>query len=293
MSYSSGTSNNDSLAKYIRHIRQLPMLEATEEYELAKKWRETGDRKSVDKLVESHLKLVAKIASGYRGYGLPVSDLIAEGNLGMMHAMKHYDPERGFRLSTYAMWWIKANIQEYILHSWSLVKIGTTAAQKKLFFNLRRIKKEIGKYDDHDLTPEMVQSIAEQLSVKEDEVKQMNYRLSSQDYSLNASRKTEEENSTEWIEWLVDESDNQEIQTIHLDEIRKRRLLLENAMKCLTKREINILVDRRLLDPPLTLETIAAKHNLSRERIRQIEASAFIKLQKNIKKSTPSRHEEI
>lgn len=277
----------------MRHIRALPVLEATEEYELAKKWRETGDKKSVDKLVASHLRLVAKIAAGYRGYGLPITDLIAEGNLGMMQAMKHYDPERGFRLSTYAMWWIKATIQEYILHSWSLVKIGTTAAQKKLFFNLRKLKKEIELHDDRDLTPEMIRTIAEKLSVKEEEVKQMNYRLAAPDYSLNAPRASEEESESEWMEWLVDESENQEMQVIHLDEIHKRSQLLQKALICLKKREQEILVDRRLLEPPLTLEAVAVKHDISRERVRQIEVCAFEKLQKAIKRLASTRHESI
>lgn len=290
------SSPHDLNAHYVRQMQRVPLLTFDEEYHLAKQWRERGDRKAVEKLVASHLRLVAKIAAGYRGYGLPVSDLVSEGNLGMMQALKHYDPERGFRLSTYAMWWIKASIQEYILHSWSLVKIGTTSAQKKLFFNLRKSKKNI-EFQNQDegehLTPEKVTEIARQLSVKEDEVIQMNHRLAGHDHSLNAVIKTGGEGESEWIEWLVDERDNQEIALVHQDEMKKRRGLLDRAMECLSQREHQIFMERRLSDPPFTLDELSDRHGISRERVRQIEVKAFEKLQKSLKNITFNTHENV
>lgn len=290
------SSHHDLNAHYVKQMQRMPLLTLDEEYHLAKQWREKGDPKAVEKLVASHLRLVAKIASGYRGYGLPVSDLVSEGNLGMMQALKHYDPERGFRLSTYAMWWIKASIQEYILHSWSLVKIGTTTAQKKLFFNLRKSKRNI-EHQTHDdeghMTPEKVTEIARQLSVKEDEVVQMNYRLAGSDHSLNAVIRTGGEGESEWIEWLVDERDNQEVALAHHDEMTKRRKLLDRAMECLTPREHQIFVERRLSDPAFTLDELSEKHGISRERVRQIEVKAFEKLQKSLKNITFNTHENV
>ena len=232
---------------YIRRIREEPMLSVDEEYQLAKKWREERDPRAIEKLVSSHLRLVAKVASGYRGYGLPLGDLISEGNVGMMQAMRHFDPEKGFRLSTYAMWWIKAAIQEYILHTWSLVKIGTTSAQKRLFFNLR---KEKNKYEDSNLTPQKVREIAIKLGVREDEVLQMNTRMASQDHSLNSPIRSSGEGDLEWMDWLVDDSDNQEIRLVESDEMNKRKSLLDKAMQGLTSREQQVIFERRLKDPP-------------------------------------------
>jgi RNA polymerase sigma-32 factor len=248
---------------------------------LAKRWREHGDAEAAHRLVTSHLRLVAKIAMGYRGYGLPVSELISEGNVGMMQAVKRYDPERGFRLATYAMWWIKASIQEYILHSWSLVKIGTTAAQKKLFFNLRKLKNQMRAYDEGDLSPERVKKIAQELNVTEEEVVSMDRRLSAPDKSLNAPLRVEGEG--EWQDWLVDESDNQEIKLAESEELSRRQRLLERAMAGLNPRERDVINERRLKDDPTTLEDLSAKYNISRERIRQIEVRAFEKLQKAMK----------
>lgn len=282
---SHSTHYSTEMNHYLNLIRQIPLLTENEEYELAKEWREKGDRQAIDRLLQSHLRLVAKVAAGYRGYGLPLSDLIAEGNLGMMQAIKHYDPGKGFRFSTYALWWIKASIQEYVLRSWSLVKIGTTAAQKRLFFNLRKTKKEAPQHESAqgELTPEMAQYIAKKLNVKEAEVYQMNQRLGG-DYSLNASQsQSGGEGETEWIEWLTDESDDQEIALIQQDEMKKRHDLLETAMQTLSQRERLIFIDRRLTEPPLTLEVLSDKYTISRERIRQIEVHAFEKLQKAIK----------
>lgn len=273
---------------YLRLIREQPMLTLDEEYALAKQWRENGDAKAIEKLVASHLRLVTKVAGGYRGYGLPISDLISEGNVGIMQAMRHYDPEKGFRLSTYAIWWIKAAIQEYILHTWSLVKIGTTSAQKKLFFNLRREK--IGIHHGQ-LTQEKVADIAQKLGVKEAEVWQMNERLASQDHSLNSTIRTGGEGESEWMEWLVDESDNQEVTLAHHDELNKRRDLLNQAMETLSARERQIIVERRLSEVPQTLDALSVKLGISRERVRQIEVKVFEKLQKTMKRLSKGKYE--
>ncbi len=274
-------SPEGNLHRYLSEIRKFPMLEVNEEYMLAKSWREHDDVESAHKLVTSHLRLVAKIAMGYRGYGLPVADLISEGNVGMMQAVKRFDPERGFRLATYAMWWIRASIQEYVLHSWSLVKIGTTAAQKKLFFNLRKLKGQLQAIDDGDLHPDNVTKIAERLDVSETEVISMNRRLAGGDASLNASPSAESDG--EWMDWLVDETESQEIQLAETQEISKRRLLLNQAMGSLNDRERHILMERRLRDQPKTLEDLSQEYNVSRERIRQIEVRAFEKLQRAIR----------
>jgi RNA polymerase sigma-32 factor len=277
-------SGDGNLAVYLREIRKFPLLDPNEEYILAKSWREHGDLQAAHKLVTSHLRLVAKIAMGYRGYGLPLADLIAEGNVGMMQAVKRFDPERGFRLATYAMWWIRASIQEYILHSWSLVKIGTTAAQKKLFFNLRRLKGEMKAIDDGDLSPEMVQKIANRLEVPEEEVVNMNRRmLGGGDQSLNAPLNRDGEGDGEWQDWLVDQTESQETRLGAAEERGNRHRLLENAMKVLNPRERDIITARRLDDNPATLEDLSQKFGVSRERIRQIEVRAFEKLEKNIR----------
>lgn len=268
---------------YIHQIRQLPLLTLEEEYDLAKKWRDKGDSEAVKRLVASHLRLVAKIASGYRGYGLPLSDLVAEGNVGMMQAMKHYDPERGFRLSTYAAWWIKASIQDYILRTWSLVKIGTTSAQKRLFFGLRKAQRQVHALEEGELTPEIITALAQKLSVHETEVIEMNQRLSG-DRSLNMLVGSSEDESPEWIDWIPDEREDQEMQVIHSNEMSKRRDLLEKAMICLNQREYEVFVDRRLKDPPLTLEEVSLDMGISRERVRQIEYRAFEKIQKQVRK---------
>lgn len=272
-----------NLAVYLREIRNFPMLDADEEFILAKAWREHGDLDAAHKLVTSHLRLVARIAVGYKGYGLPLSDLIAEGNVGMMQAVKRFDPDRGFRLATYAMWWIKASIQEYILHSWSLVKIGTTAAQKKLFFNLRRLKRDMKAIDAGDLSPEDVKSIAKTLAVPEEDVVNMNRRLAGGDQSLNAPLRADGEEGAEWQDWLVDENDSQEVKIGAEQELRHRQRLLSKAMQGLNAREREIIVARRLSENPMTLEDLSARHNVSRERIRQIEVRAFEKLQNNIR----------
>ncbi len=270
-----------NLQRYLQEIRKFPMLDAEEEYMLAKRWREHGDTEAAHKLVTSHLRLVAKIAMGYRGYGLPLAELISEGNVGLMQAVKRFDPERGFRLATYAMWWIRASIQEYILHSWSLVKIGTTAAQKKLFFNLRKLKGRIEALEEGDLDPEHIEQIADELNVSEQDVVMMNRRLAGADHSLNAPLKTESEG--EWIDWLADESENQEIQLAESEELSKRRELLQDAMKVLNDRERHILTERRLQDQPTTLEDLSKVYGISRERVRQIEVRAFEKLQKSVR----------
>ncbi len=275
-------SNHDY--HYIRKVKNIPMLTSDEEIALARAWRETHDRVAVEKLINAHLRLVAKIAAGYRGYGLPLSDLIAEGNVGMMQAMKHYDPEKGFRLSTYAMWWIKASIQEHILHSWSLVKIGTTAAQRKLFFNLRKTRETIrGVHEEDHLTPELITALATKLKVREEEIVHMSQRLI-RDNSLNSTLGGSDDNQSEWIEWLTDERDNQEIQLIQKDELKKRKALFNKAMECLNERERKIIRERRLKEPPLTLEEVSLNVGVSRERVRQIENMAFTKLQKNIRR---------
>jgi len=285
----------DDINRYIARIRDIPLLSQEEEYELATKWREKGDRQAIDRLLSSHLRLVAKVASGYRGYGMPLSDLIAEGNIGMMHAIKHYDPQRGFRFSTYAMWWIKAHIQDYVLRSWSLVKIGTTSAQKRLFFNLRKTRKSgPANESDFELSPEMVAHIASKLDVKEEEVRQMNHRLSGADHSLNVVISDDAQGGSEWLEWLVDERDNQEITLVQRDEIDKRRQLLDKAMASLSERERLIIIDRRLTEPPHTLESLSDKYAISRERVRQIEVGAFEKLQRAIKRlSISSSHNHV
>jgi RNA polymerase sigma-32 factor len=274
-------SNEGSLARYLQEIRKFPLLEPEEEYMLAKRWREHEDSEAAHKLVTSHLRLVAKIAMGYRGYGLPLSELISEGNVGMMQAVKRFDPDRGFRLATYAMWWIRASIQEYILHSWSLVKMGTTAAQKKLFFNLRKVKNQMQAMEEGDLSPEHVTKIAHDLSVPEADVVNMNRRLASQDHSLNAPLRVEGEG--EWQDWLVDETESQEIKLAEAQELERRQNLLQRALKSLNPRERDILVERRLRDEPTTLEDLSQKYSVSRERVRQIEVRAFEKLQKAMK----------
>ena len=257
------------------------MLEPEEEFMLAKRWREHEDSEAAHRLVTSHLRLVAKIAMGYRGYGLPLSELISEGNVGMMQAVKRFDPDRGFRLATYAMWWIRASIQEYILHSWSLVKMGTTAAQKKLFFNLRKAKNQMKAMEEGDLPPDKVKAIAKQLDVPEQDVIQMNRRLMSPDHSLNAPLR--EEGEGEWQDWLVDESDNQEVKLGESQELKRRQHMLTQAMGSLNERERYILTERRLRDDPTTLEDLSQKYGISRERVRQIEVRAFEKLQRSMK----------
>ncbi|MBZ0325926.1 MAG: RNA polymerase sigma factor RpoH [Alphaproteobacteria bacterium] len=274
-------SPDGNLSRYLQDIRKFPMLTADEEYMLAKRWREHDDSEAAHKLVTSHLRLVAKIAMGYRGYGLPVGELISEGNVGMMQAVKRFDPERGFRLATYAMWWIRASIQEYILHSWSLVKMGTTAAQKKLFFNLRRLKGQLNAIDEGDLSPENVAKIAHTLDVPEAEVVSMNRRLAAGDHSLNAAVRADGDG--EWQDWLVDDSEDQETLLGEREELENRRGLLKDAMKVLNKRERNILTERRLRESPQTLEELSQEYGISRERVRQIEVRAFEKLQKAMK----------
>jgi RNA polymerase sigma-32 factor len=277
-------SADGNLQRYLSEIRKFPMLAADEEYMLAKRWKEHGDVDAVHKMVTSHLRLVAKIAMGYRGYGLPIAELISEGNVGMMQAVKRFEPEKGFRLSTYAMWWIRASIQEYILYSWSLVKMGTTAAQKKLFFNLRRLKGQIKEIDDGDLAPESVRQIATTLAVSEDDVVQMNRRMSGGDQSLNAPMRQDGE--AEWQDWLVDDSDTQDIVVAEADELDHRRSMLEAAMATLTERERHIFTERRLRDDPVTLEDLSKDFGVSRERVRQIEVRAFEKVQRAIRNMT-------
>jgi RNA polymerase sigma-32 factor len=266
------------LARYLDEIRRFPMLEAGEEYMLAKSWREHDNVEAAHKLVTSHLRLVAKIAMGYRGYGLPMNEIISEGNVGLMQAVKRFDPDRGFRLATYAMWWIRAAIQEYILHSWSLVKLGTTAAQKKLFFNLRRLKSQMQAIEEGDLSPEAVKQIATTLEVTEQDVIDMNRRLEGPDHSLNAVLRSESD--TEWQDWLVDDSASQETALVEEDELDHRRGLLAQAMDVLNEREKHILTERRLKEEPTTLEDLSVQYGISRERVRQIEVRAFEKLQK-------------
>jgi RNA polymerase sigma-32 factor len=274
-------SPEGNLQRYLNEIRSFPMLTADEEYVLARSFSEHGDVQAAHKMVTSHLRLVAKIAMGYRGYGLPLNELISEGNVGLMQAVKRFDPERGFRLATYAMWWIRASIQEYILHSWSLVKIGTTASQKKLFFNLRKLKGRLQAINDGDLAPEIVTKISEELSVPEHDVVSMNRRLAGGDHSLNAPLRAD--NDGEWMDWLVDESDSQEVVVAENEELSKRRALLQDAMGTLKERERHILTERRLKDEPTTLEDLSQVYGISRERVRQIEVRAFEKLQKAIR----------
>ena len=274
------------LSIYLAQIKKFPMLDAEEEYMLAKNWRENGNLQSAHKLVTSHLRLVAKIAMGYRGYGLPVNELISEGNLGLMQAVKKFDPEKGFRLATYAMWWIKAAIQEYVLRSWSLVKMGTTTAQKKLFFNLKKIKNQIAQEQEGDLKDNQVKEISKRLDVDSKEVINMNRRMMGQEKSLNTPIKAGE--TDEWQDWLVDENLDQELQLSQQQEFEDRKELLNNAMNILNERESKILKARRLNENPKTLEELSIKFKISRERVRQIETKAFEKLQKsmiNAKKS--------
>ena len=276
-------SPDNNLGRYLEHIKKFPMLEAGEEYLLAKDWLEKQDTKAAHKLVTSHLRLVAKIAMGYRGYGLPIADLIAEGNIGMMHAVKKFDPEKGFRLATYAMWWIKAAIQEFVLRSWSQVKIGTTASQKKLFFNLRKIKSKINALEDGDLTPNQVNHIAKTLDVSEDDVVSMNRRMLGGDHSLNSQINRQDGEEAEWQDLLTDERDNQETQYVNHQEKNIRNKMMLEALDYLKPREKDIIIKRRLTENPKTLEDLSQEYKVSRERIRQIETRAFEKLQTVVK----------
>ena len=280
-------SNEGGLASYLAQIKKFPMLDAEEEYMLAKNWKTTGNLKSAEKLVTSHLRLVAKIAMGYKGYGLPVNEMISEGNVGLMQAVKKFEPEKGFRLATYAMWWIKASIQEYILRSWSLVKIGTTTAQKKLFFNLKKIKNQLAPRSEGDLRDEHVSEIARKLDVKKEEVVSMNRRLSGKEHSRNAQIG---EDGDEWQDWLVDKEMDQELKFAHKEEMAQRKDLLTDSIKILNDREKEILYARRLNDEPTTLENLSKKYKISRERIRQIENKAFEKVQKHMLNSARSKN---
>jgi len=280
-----------SLSGYLREIRKFPMLEPEQEFRLAKSWREDGDVDAAHELVTSHLRLVAKIAMGYRGYGLPLAELISEGNVGLMQAVKRFDPDKGFRLATYAMWWIRAAIQEYILHSWSLVKMGTTAAQKRLFFNLRKLKGQLQAIEDGDMHPDTVAEIAKRLAVPEQDVVSMNRRLASPDHSLNAPLQIDGDG--EWQDWLVDESDNQEETLGDREELESRRALLSHAMEALNERERHILVERRLSESPKTLEDLSQEYGISRERVRQIEVRAFEKLQKSVRNAAAERRNAV
>ena len=280
-------SNEGGLSAYLEQIKKFPMLAAEEEYMLAKNWRNTGNIKSAEKLVTSHLRLVAKIAMGYKGYGLPVSEMISEGNVGLMQAVKKFKPEKGFRLATYAMWWIKASIQEYILRSWSLVKIGTTTAQKKLFFNLKKVKNQIAPKSEGDLKDEHVAEIADKLSVSKDEVVSMNRRMSGKEFSLNAPIG---EDGDEWQDWLVDKELDHDLKFAQKEEMKQRKDLLSDSIKILNDREKEILYARRLKDEPITLEDLSKKYKISRERIRQIENKAFEKLQKHMLNSAKSKN---
>ena len=276
------------LSRYLTEIRKFPLLAPEEEYMLAKRWKEHEDPEAARQMVTSHLRLVAKIAMGYRGYGLPLSEVVAEGNVGLMQAVKRFEPERGFRLATYAMWWIRASIQEYILRSWSLVKLGTTAAQKKLFFNLRKAKNRISAIEEGDLTPEHTKEIARQLAVPEQEVTNMNRRLSGGDSSLNAPMRADSE--SEWQDWLADDTLDQETRLAEAEEMGERHDLLAGAMGELSERERDIIEARRLRDEPATLEELSQKYGVSRERVRQIEVRAFEKLQQQMKKSLADKH---
>src|SRR5436190_6642727 len=276
-------AGESGLSRYLEQIRRFPMLEPQQEYMLAKRYREHGDRDAAHRLVTSHLRLVAKIAMGYRGYGLPIGEVISEGNVGLMQAVKRFEPEKGFRLATYAMWWIKAAIQEYILRSWSLVKMGTTANQKRLFFNLRKVKGQIQALDEGDLRPEQVATIATKLGVTEEDVVSMNRRLSG-DTSLNAPLRADGDAGGEWQDWLVDESPDQEERMAESEEADNRRQLLRDAMGVLNDRERRIFEARRLADDPITLEDLSSEFGVSRERVRQIEVRAFEKVQKAVKK---------
>ena len=280
-------SNEGGLSAYLEQIKKFPMLDAEEEYMLAKNWKTTGNIKAAEKLVTSHLRLVAKIAMGYKGYGLPVNEMISEGNLGLMQAVKKFEPEKGFRLATYAMWWIKASIQEYILRSWSLVKIGTTTAQKKLFFNLKKLKNQIAPRSEGDLRDEHVSEIADKLNVSKEEVVSMNRRLSGKEHSLNSQIG---EDGDEWQDWIVDKQMDQELKFAQKEELDQRKDLLKDSIKILNTREKEILYSRRLNDDPETLEELSKKHKISRERIRQIENKAFEKLQKHMLNSAKSKN---
>ena len=277
-------ANEGGLSRYLDEIRRFPMLEPHEEYMLAKSWREHGDREAAHKLVTSHLRLVAKIAMGYRGYGLPIGEVVSEGNVGLMQAVKRFEPDKGFRLATYAMWWIKAAIQEYILRSWSLVKMGTTANQKKLFFNLRKAKGRISAFGEGDLHPDNVKQIATQLGVTEQDVVDMNRRLGG-DSSLNAPLRDEGEGGGEWQDWLVDQGQSQEQVLVEEEEGQNRLKALRNALSVLNPRERRIFEARRLADDPITLEDLSSEFGVSRERVRQIEVRAFEKIQEAVKKN--------
>ena len=280
-------TNEGGLSAYLAQIKKFPMLDAEEEYMLAKNWKTTGNLKSAEKLVTSHLRLVAKIAMGYKGYGLPVNEMISEGNVGLMQAVKKFEPEKGFRLATYAMWWIKASIQEYILRTWSLVKIGTTTAQKKLFFNLKKIKNKIAPRSEGDLKDEHVAEIAKKLAVKKNEVVSMNRRLSGKEHSLNTPIG---EDGDEWQDWVIDKEMDQELKFAQKEEMEQRKDLLKESIKILNEREKEILCARRLNDKPTTLENLSKKYKISRERIRQIENKAFEKVQKNMLNAANSRN---
>ena len=280
-------SNEGGLSAYLEQIKKFPMLDAEEEYMLAKNWKTTGNIKAAEKLVTSHLRLVAKIAMGYKGYGLPVNEMISEGNVGLMQAVKKFEPEKGFRLATYAMWWIKASIQEYILRSWSLVKIGTTTAQKKLFFNLKKLKNQIAPRSEGDLKDEHVKDIAKKLNVAEGEVVSMNRRLSGREQSLNAPIG---EDGDEWQDWIADKDMDQELKLAQQEEMEQRRDLLQDSIKILSDRERKILYARRLSEEQETLEDLSKKFKISRERIRQIENKAFEKLQKHMLNSARSKN---
>ena len=280
-------SNEGGLSTYLSQIKKFPMLAAEEEYMLAKNWRTTGNIKSAEKLVTSHLRLVAKIAMGYRGYGLPVNDMISEGNVGLMQAVKKFKPEKGFRLATYAMWWIKASIQEYIMRSWSLVKIGTTTAQKKLFFNLKKIKNQIAPRSEGDLKDEHVAEIADKLAVSKDEVVSMNRRLSGKEFSLNSPIG---EGGDEWQDWIEDKESDHELKFAQREEMKQRKNLLTDSIKILNDREKEIIYARKLNDKPTTLDDLSKKYKISRERVRQIENKAFEKLQKHMLNSAKSKN---
>lgn len=282
------SSSEGGLNRYLEEIRKFPMLQPQEEYMLGKRYQEHGDREAAHRLVTSHLRLVAKIAMGYRGYGLPIGEVVSEGNVGLMQAVKKFDPERGFRLATYAMWWIKASIQEYILRSWSLVKMGTTANQKRLFFNLRKLKGKMQALEEGDLRPEQVSHIATTLNVSEDEVVSMNRRLSG-DASLNAPIRATEGESGQWQDWLVDDSESQEDMLIEQDELDDRRSMLAGALNVLNDRERRIFEARRLSENPITLEDLSGEFDISRERVRQIEVRAFEKVQDAVKKTAAER----
>ena len=281
-------SNEGGLSAYLEQIKKFPMLDAEEEYMLAKNWKDRGNLKAAHKLVTSHLRLVAKIAMGYRGYGLPVNELISEGNIGLMQAVKKFDPDKGFRLATYAMWWIKAAIQEYVLRSWSLVKMGTTSAQKKLFFNLKKMKKQIAPYEEGDLKKEQVDQISKKLGVKTEEVVNMNRRMMGQEKSLNDPIKDGEKG--EWQDWIVSDDLDQELFVSQKQEMDEKKSLLHQSIKILNNREREILEERKLSSEPKTLEELSKKYKISRERIRQIETKAFEKLQKAMLNATQSKN---